>query len=86
MELISDEEELINAKPRCLWPDDGRDYSAQAQEQEPEEDDYYKEDQQLDQYEQYVSNMQAILQAHRRIQLTYSYVCIIADLSVYLLL
>lgn len=52
MELISDEEELINTKPRCLWPDDGRDYSAQAQEEEQEEDDYYEEDQPGHQYEQ----------------------------------
>lgn len=36
---ISDEEELINTKPRCLWPDDGRDYAAQ-------EDNYYNEEEQ----------------------------------------
>ncbi|KAF8946031.1 hypothetical protein BGZ47_001469 [Haplosporangium gracile] len=47
-EYASDEEELINTKPRCLWPDDGRDYSPQEQEQQ---DDYYEENHQLDQYE-----------------------------------
>ncbi|KAF9142427.1 hypothetical protein BG015_000895 [Linnemannia schmuckeri] len=49
-EYASDEEELINTKPRCLWPDDGRDYSPQEQEQQ---DDYYEEDNQLVQYEQH---------------------------------
>ncbi|KAF9910924.1 hypothetical protein EC991_005098 [Linnemannia zychae] len=34
----NDEEELINTKPRCLWPDDGRDYG--------ERDDYYEEEEQ----------------------------------------
>lgn len=52
MELNSDEEELINTKPRCLWPDDGRDYSAQAQEEELQEDDDYEEEQPWGQYEQ----------------------------------
>ncbi|KAG0295869.1 hypothetical protein BGZ96_010778 [Linnemannia gamsii] len=46
-EYASDEEELINTKPRCLWPDDGRDYAA-------EEDDYYdEEEQQWDQHQQH---------------------------------
>ncbi|KAK3822163.1 MAG: hypothetical protein JOS17DRAFT_322258 [Linnemannia elongata] len=52
-EYASDEEELINTKPRCLWPDDGRDYSAQAQEEELQEDDDYEEEQPWGQYEQY---------------------------------
>ncbi|KAG9061685.1 hypothetical protein KI688_007266 [Linnemannia hyalina] len=55
MQLISDEEELINTKPRCLWPDDGRDYNAQAQAQEQEDDDYYEEDQ----YEQHEDESRA---------------------------
>jgi hypothetical protein len=43
----SDEEELINTKPRCLWPDDGRSYR--------EQDEYYEEEQQQwDEHEQYV--------------------------------
>ncbi|KAF9537025.1 hypothetical protein EC957_009031, partial [Mortierella hygrophila] len=46
-----DEEELINTKPRCLWPDDGRDYSAQAQAQEQDDDDDYYEEDQYEQHE-----------------------------------
>ncbi|KAK5815567.1 hypothetical protein F5H01DRAFT_191529 [Linnemannia elongata] len=65
-EYASDEEELINTKPRCLWPDDGRDYSAQAQEQE-QDDDYYEEDQSLDQYEEHEheSRVDPDVQHHR---------------------
>ncbi|KAG0272789.1 hypothetical protein BGZ95_011420 [Linnemannia exigua] len=44
-EYASDEEELINTKPRCLWPDDGRHYG--------EQDDYYEEEQQWSEYEQH---------------------------------
>jgi len=43
--LHSDEEELINnARPRLLWPDDGRDYR---------EEGYYQDEQQYEQYDQH---------------------------------
>ncbi|KAF9130248.1 hypothetical protein BGW39_003298 [Mortierella sp. 14UC] len=51
-EYASDEEELINTKPRCLWPDDGRNYG--------EKDDYYEEEQQQwDKHEQHEDHAEA---------------------------
>ncbi|KAF9929383.1 hypothetical protein FBU30_001587 [Linnemannia zychae] len=41
-EYPSDEEDLINTKPRCLWPDDGRDYNAK------EDQEYEQHDEQAD--------------------------------------
>ncbi|KAK3841149.1 MAG: hypothetical protein J3R72DRAFT_446060 [Linnemannia gamsii] len=50
-EYASDEEELINTKPRCLWPDDGRNHG--------EQDDDYEEEEQWSEYEQHEDQAEA---------------------------